>query len=212
MGHPLKNKKLYKQALVHKSFNKTKNNERLEFLGDAVLSSVVSETLYNLDLSESEGILSSKRALIISRKNLNNIAKEILDEKYLIHKTKRISENMYGNYLEAIIGALYLDQGLKRTERFIKDKILDRPRLNKEHQKDFKSKLITWSNNEKNKINFIVLDSLGPDHKKKYNIAFLLNGEIIKTYWAYSIKEGEQALAKIIYKEIDERNSLARRN
>ena len=97
MGYPLKNKKLYKQALVHKSFNKTKNNERLEFLGDAVLSSVVSETLYNLDLSESEGILSSKRALIISRKNLNNIAKEILDEKYLIHKTKTISENMYGN-------------------------------------------------------------------------------------------------------------------
>ena len=142
LGYPLKNKKLYKQALVHKSFNKTKNNERLEFLGDAVLSSVVSETLYNLDLSESEGILSSKRALIISRKNLNNIAKEILDEKYLIHKTKRISENMYGNYLEAIIGGLYLDQGLKRTERFIKDKILDRPHLNKELQKDFKSNLL----------------------------------------------------------------------
>jgi ribonuclease-3 len=137
--------------------------------------------------------LSNKRALIISRNNLNEIGKEMLDDKLLIHSVKIISHNMYGNYLEAIIGALYLDKGIKKTEKFIKKQIIDRPRINKN-------------------INFIVLESSGPDHKKKYNIGFLLNGDLIENQWSNSVKEGEQVLAKKIYEEIDERNTFTRKD
>ena len=181
-------------------------------MGDAVLSTVVSKSLYNSNPTEDEGALSNKRALIISRNNLNEIGKEMLDDKLLIHSVKIISHNMYGNYLEAIIGALYLDKGIKKTEKFIKKQIIDRPRINKNIKVDFKSKLVSWSNIQNKNINFIVLESSGPDHKKKYNIGFLLNGDLIENQWSNSVKEGEQVLAKKIYEEIDERNTFTRKD
>jgi len=211
-GYRLKNKTLYNQSLVHKSSNKLQHNERLEFLGDAVLSAIVSKTLYSSNPKEDEGTLSNKRSLIISRKNLNEIGKNILDDKLLIHNVKNITLNMYGNYLEAIIGALYLDGGIEKTENFIKKKIIDRTRLNNNIKVDFKSKLVSWSNIQNKNINFIVIESSGPDHKKKYNIGFLLNGELVENHWANSVKEGEQALAKKIYDEIDERNTFIRKD
>lgn len=181
-------------------------------MGDAVLSTVVSKTLYSSNPTEDEGTLSNKRALIISRKNLNEIGKDLLDDKLLIHSTKNISHNMYGNYLEAIIGALYLDKGIEKTEKFIKKKIIDRPRTNKNIKVDFKSKLVSWSNIQNKNINFIVIESSGPDHKKKYNIGFLLNGELVENHWSNSVKQGEQALAKKIYEKIDERNTFIRKD
>ena len=181
-------------------------------MGDAVLSTVVSKTLYSSNPTEDEGTLSNKRALIISRKNLNEIGKDLLDDKLLIHSTKNISHNMYSNYLEAIIGALYLDKGIEKTEKFIKKKIIDRPRTNKNIKVDFKSKLVSWSNIQNKNINFIVIESSGPDHKKIYNIGFLLNGELVENHWSNSVKQGEQALAKKIYEKIDERNTFIRKD
>ena len=84
----------------------------MEFLGDAVLSSVVSESLFLQSPNQEEGGLSLKRDAIISRSNLNKIAKRNLKNASFHYKTKFISENMYGNFLEAIIGAIYLDKGL----------------------------------------------------------------------------------------------------
>ncbi len=181
-------------------------------MGDAVLSAVVSKVLYNSNPEEDEGVLSNKRSLIISRKNLNEIGKEMLDDKLFVHKVKNISHNMYGNYLEAIIGALYLDKGIEKTEKFIKKEIIDRPRTNDNIKADFKSKLVSWSNIQNKNINFIVLESLGPDHNKKYNIGFLLNGELVENYWSSSVKSGEQALAKKIFEKIDERNTFIRKD
>ena len=172
----------------------------------------MSKALYSSNPAENEGTLSNKRALIISRKNLNEIGKNILDESLLVHSAKNISQNMYGNYLEAIIGALYLDKGIEKTEKFIKKHIIDRPRINKNIQINFKSKLVSWSNIQNKNINFIVIESSGPDHKKKYNIGFLLNGELVENYWSNSVKEGEQALAKKIYEKIDERNTFIRKD
>jgi len=84
----------------------------LEFLGDAILSSIVSESLFLQSPNQEEGELSLKRDAIISRSNLNKIAKRRFQNVLFYYKTKSISENMYGNFLEAIIGAVYLDKGL----------------------------------------------------------------------------------------------------
>ena len=181
-------------------------------MGDAVLSAVVSKVLYSSNPQEDEGVLSNKRSLIISRKNLNEIGKEMLDDKLFVHKVKNISHNMYGNYLEAIIGALYLDKGIEKTEKFIKKEIIDRPRTNDNIKADFKSKLVSWSNIQNKNSNFIVIESSGPDHNKKYNIGFLLNGELVENHWSSSVKSGEQALAKKIFEKIDERNTFIRKD
>ena len=117
---------------------------------------------------------------------------------------------MYGNYLEAIIGALYLDQGIEKTKTFIEKKILAKPKINKASKKDFKSKLMRWSVHHKKNINFIVLDSVGPDHKKKHNIGLMLEGRVIKTHWAYSVKEGEQNVSKQLYEQINGRDTFFR--
>ena len=175
-----------------------------------MLSCIVSEALYNRGLNDNEGVLSKKRDLIISRENLNNIAKEMLDKKLLKHNAIKISKNMYGNYLEAIIGALYLDQGIEKTKTFIEKKILAKPKINKASKKDFKSKLMLWSVHHKKNINFIVLDSVGPDHKKKHNIGLMLEGRVIKTHWAYSVKEGEQNVSKQLYEQINGRDTFFR--
>jgi len=176
-----------------------------------VLSCVISEILYNRDPNDNEGALSKKRALIISRENLNNIAKEMLDEKLLKHNAINISKNMYGNYLEAIIGAFYLDQGIEKTKTFIEKEILANPKINRASKKDFKSKLMLWSSHHKKNINFIVLDSVGPDHKKKHNIGLMLEGRVIKTHWAHSVKEGEQHVSKQLYEQINGRDTFFRR-
>ena len=98
-------------ALHHKSYNKKHNNERLEFLGDVILSIIVSETLYYRNKNDDEGRLSKKRERIISRKNLNEKAKSVFKEEWLKHKAKNITDNMYGDFLEALIGGIYLEKG-----------------------------------------------------------------------------------------------------
>jgi len=202
LGGPVKNKDIYRQALIHKSANKEFNNERLEFLGDAVLSLVVSENLYCSRPEEEEGLLSKKRDLIISRRTLNKIAETFFDKSALIYSSKEISENMYGNYLEAFIGAVYLDQGIEKTKEFVEKTIINEITLEKQSKEDFKSKLIEWADQQKKKINFVLLEELGPDHNKKHKIGLMLEEKIIDTCWSSTIKKGEQALSKKAYKKL----------
>jgi ribonuclease-3 len=191
-----KNRSIYRQALIHKSANKEFNNERLEFLGDSVLSIIVSEYLYSRDLKEGEGVLSKKRDLIISRKTLNKIAEGLFDKKSLSYSSKEVSENMYGNYLEALIGAIYLDQGIEAAKGFVEQKIISQIALETENKEDFKSKLIEWADQHKKKINFVLLETSGPDHNKRHKVGLMLGEKTIDTCWASTIKKGEQALSK----------------
>ena len=155
MGFSTKENKIYKKALTHKSFNKNWNNERLEFLGDAILSSVVSESLFLQSPDQEEGGLSLKRDAIISRSNLNKIAKRNFKNVSFHYKTKSISENMYGNFLEAIIGAIYLDKGLLPTKQFIQRLILTGEEVSVKNQ-DFKSELYLLAKKKRKKINFVL--------------------------------------------------------
>ena len=152
---------IYKQALLHKSSSiKTKgrllNNERLEFLGDAILDAVVADIVYKKFEGKREGFLTNTRSKIVQRETLNNVAVKIGLDKLVKYTTRQSSHNSYmsGNAFEALIGAIYLDRGYRACKWFMEERIIKQYlNLEKVSRKEvnFKSKLIEWS--QKNKFN-----------------------------------------------------------
>ena len=173
----------------------------MEFLGDAILSSIVSESLFLQSPDQEEGKLSLKRDAIISRSNLNKIAKRRFQNVLFHYKTKFISENMYGNFLEAIIGAVYLDKGLTLTKKIVKRLILTGEEATVKNQ-DFKSELYLLAKKQKQKINFVHMDQKGPDHKKSHKIGLMVDEKIIDFCWSPTIREGEIKLSQKMLSQI----------
>ena len=147
---------VYEQAFLHKSSSvedsdgKWLNNERLEFLGDAVLDAIVADIVYKHFQNKREGFLTNTRSKIVQRETLNRVAVELGLDKMVVYSAKLSSHNnhMYGNALEALIGAIYLDQGYRACYRFINDVIIKRYiDLDNIARKEvnFKSSLIEWS-------------------------------------------------------------------
>ena len=209
LGFSSKGKKKIQKALVHKSYNKAYNNERLEFLGDTIIGSVVSEYFYYANTKSDEGDLSKKRDSVISRKNLNQVAKEIFADIDLKHKTKKISDNMYGSFLEALIGAIFIENGYEEAKRFITKRIINQHKQNQKPLQDFKGMLIFEANSANKKIKFVKLDHEGPDHKRRHKIGLIIDGEKTMTCWSKTIKEGEQILSKRAYEKLYENSSHA---
>lgn len=157
---------LYKQAFIHSSSYKeaTSNNERLEYLGDAVLDAIISEILFNRFPKKTEGFLTETRAKIVSRKKLGQIAKNMGMGEYLKLLNKNIvintSSSILGNTLEALIGAIYLDAGYKKTYRFIVHKIV-KPLVDLEKlvatEFNFKSRLVEWCQKHNNQLAFEII-------------------------------------------------------
>lgn len=169
----------------------------------------MSEHFFYANKNSSEGDLSIKRDSVINRKNLNQVAKEIFADTKLRHKTKTISENMYGDFLEALIGAIYIENGYEDAKKFVVQRIINK---NKNHQKlteDYKGKLILKASQENKKINFVKLAHKGPDHKRRHKIGLLFEGKTLMTCWSNTIKEGERNLSKRAYKKLYENNSHA---
>ena len=201
LGYRPKNLKLYKQALTHKSYKQRGglHNERLEFLGDAVLGSVVGMLLYQNFPKGNEGFLSQMRSKIVSRKTLNRIALEIKLNKLVRHHKSAAHRSLYGNALEALIGAIYLDRGHYKAVKFIQETLLF-PHLNLEELTtealSYKSKALEWGQQNKKEVIFKVLESTGKDHKKSYKVALFLEGEKIVEGTGTSIKRAEEQAAK----------------
>lgn len=144
---------LYEQAFTHRSSHNTpegkrsNDNERLEFLGDAVLGIAVADILYKHFPNQKEGFLTSTRSKIVQRETLNRIALEMGLDKMMVSTVRPQTHNSYilGNALEALIGAIYLDQGYRRCRRFVQERMIDRyTPLDKVAQKEvnFKSNLL----------------------------------------------------------------------
>ena len=166
------NIQLYKQAFLHKSQSieddegKWLNNERLEFLGDAILSAVVADIVYKHFQNKREGFLTNTRSKIVQRETLNRVAVQIGLDKLIKYTTKQSSHNSYmcGNAFEALIGAIYLDRGYRACKKFMEERIINQYlNLEKISRKEvnFKSKLIEWS------------------QKNKFNIEFNLTGQSV---------------------------------
>ena len=196
--------RIYEQALLHKSSSvKTEkgrplNNERLEFLGDAILDAVIGDIVYQKFEGKREGFLTNTRSKIVSRESLNRIAEQIGLLKLIKFNTRQSAHNSYmgGNAFEALVGAIYLDRGYEYCKFFMERRIigtyLD---LNKVSRKEvnFKSKLIEWT--QKNKVE-IVFDLIDQSYDE-FNSPVFVSEVLIEGIHAckgkgYSKKESQQ--------------------
>jgi ribonuclease-3 len=165
-GFKVKRNTIYDQAFIHKSKQKKEHNERLEFLGDSVLNIIVSDYLFKHFAKDNEGELSKKRSYIISRKNLNIIGKQIIAKDLIKHNVDKVSDNMFGNCLEALIGAIFIKEGLIKTNDFVINKIIIKSINNNFSDIDFKSKLILRCQKEVKKLRLKKFKNLVQDTKK----------------------------------------------
>lgn len=201
LGFYPKNLELYKQALTHKSYKQKGglDNERLEFLGDAVLGAVIAEIVYTKFPKRNEGFLTQMRSKIVSRKTLNKLALEIGLNKLVRYHSSAAHQSLNGNALEALLGAIYLDKRYEDVFLFIQNKLLlPHISINKLTQEviSYKSKVLEWGQQHKKTITFKVLQSSGQDHKKQYKVALFLEEDKISEGEGSSIKRAEEAAAQ----------------
>lgn len=197
---------LYKLAFYHRStFNEltelAQNNERLEYLGDALLNSISAEYLYQKYPNGNEGFLTKMRSKIVKRKTLNYIADAMgLDTLLMEFNRTHISTSMLGNALEALIGAMYLELGYERTKKFvIKDlfrKYLDIHDL-EQNDDNFKSKLLEWGQKHGHDVQFKVISKFKQDHRDRYRVVVAVNGEDLSTAEDFNKKNAEQQASEV---------------
>lgn len=212
---------LYEQALLHKSSSiKLKdgrwiNNERLEFLGDAILDAIVADIVFKEFEYKKEGFLTNMRSKIVQRETLNRLALEIGIDKLIKTSTRNTTPNthMYGNALEALIGAIYLDQGYRAAKRFVFERLIQE-HLNIESvaelEANYKSRLIEWSQKQKISVSFDLIDSfVNENNTPIFKTAVIIMGEQAGLGTGYSKKESQQKAAKEAYNKL-QRNTTFR--
>lgn len=214
MGFFPRNIRYYQQALLHKSTSlrsdkgRPLNNERLEFLGDAILDAIVGDIVYNHFEGRREGFLTNTRSKIVQRETLNKLAVEIGLDKLVKYSSRSSSHNsyMYGNAFEAFIGAIYLDQGYDRCKQFMEEKIfknhIDLDKMSRK-EVNFKSKLIEWSQKEKVEVSFeLIKQFLDEDYNPMFHTEVRVEGISAGTGRGYSKKESQQNAAQMALKKI----------
>ena len=209
-----RNKNLLIKSLTHKSFNKTDNNEKIEFLGDRVLGLVIAKKLLELYPDEKEGILDKKFASLVNKNTCLEIAKKIELNKYILtidgNKKKKIEDKVIADSCEALIGAIYLDKGFNFTEKIIMNLWKSNIERSVITQIDAKTKLQEYSLKRFKKLPiYKVISNTGPRHKPIFKISVKLINS--KTYLAegMSKKDAEQKAALICLNEV-EKNDLGR--
>ena len=207
LGFSIKKNGPIKRALRHKSYAGKINNERLEFLGDSILSTVVSEHYFKKYNEYNEGMLSRARDRIISRQNLNMLGTKLLENVELKHKTNRITKKMYGDFLEALIGGVFLEKGYKQAQDFIIKNIINKNPAKAPIIIDYKGILINKLKNENKKVKFERISETGPEHEKKHKVGLLVDGKTQLTCWSKTIKEAEYKLSKALFKNLYENNT-----
>jgi ribonuclease-3 len=210
LGVKFKNKKLLEQAFVHRSYLnenpgcKLKNNERLEFLGDAVLELIITNYLFE-NYPNPEGELTTWRAALVNSKMLSEVANSLGFNDYLLlskgekQDTGRARQFILANTLEAVVGAIYLDQGLKRAEKFVEKKLVCRlPRVLKEKlYLDPKSQFQEEAQGHVGITpSYEVLKESGPDHAKSFVIGVYLNSELVAKGKGPSKQTGQEDAAR----------------
>jgi len=204
------NIKLYHQAFMHNSAVLHKNterysNERLEFLGDAVIDLVVAEFVFKKFPGKGEGYLTEMRSKIVSREQLSSIARKLGIEKFLtlnesLRKTKTI--NLYGiagNALEAFTGAIYLDHGFNVARKFVVTKLIqpyiDIENLDTIHE-NYKSILIQWGQKNKKIIEFRLTEELPERHGRLFKMGVFINNELLLEATHQTKKKAEQLVSE----------------
>lgn len=206
LGFVPRDLRLYQLALVHKSVSALKfkditiNNERLEYLGDSVLNTIVSEYLYNYFTEKDEGFLTQMRSKIVNREFLNNIAIKLGIPNILQAKiNNEYRKYIYGDALEALVGALFLNKGYEKTKQIIIERII-KNHINIEKLKnveiDFKSKILEWGQKNKKNIIFTSYEEEKDNNSNTFIAQLLISDEIYGRGMGHSKKEAEQMAAK----------------
>lgn len=193
----------YRRAFTHRSSNKLDENghqinyERLEFLGDAMLGSVIAAHLFNQVPTGDEGYLTKMRSKIVSREHLNELGRDLNLIKWVESKVsaQHFGENIHGNLFEALIGAIYLDRGFSYCEKFIYKKVIvpyvDIPKLEGKVI-SYKSLVIEWCQKEKKPFHYEVYEDNGTEGQKHFAVKLKIDGRIIARARATSKKKAEE--------------------
>ncbi|MDZ4748062.1 MAG: ribonuclease III [Saprospiraceae bacterium] len=201
VGFTPSNLQIFKQAFSHKSASDPKlhtvtSNERLEYLGDSILSTIVAEYLFQKYPNSNEGFLTKMRSKIVKRKTLNRIADDMgIDVVLQDNNDTRLSDSMKGNALEALVGAIYLEKGFDKTKEIVVKKILRR-HLNIQELEDnddnYKSQLLEFCQKNGNDIDYRVIERFKMENRDRFKIAVYVNGKEIASGEDFNKKSAEQ--------------------
>jgi ribonuclease-3 len=202
---------LFKLAFFHKStFSNAEyaisNNERLEFLGDAVLSTIVGEYLFKKYPNSDEGFLTKMRSKIVKRNSLDEIADKMGLDIFLAHYNQtRLSKSMLGNALEALVGAIYIEVGYNRTKDYVINRILRRYLDIHElemYDDNFKSQLLEWCQKNGHQIDYRVLAKYKSEKRDKFKVAVYIDGKKLGTADDFNKKSAEQLASERAMKSL----------
>ncbi|MBS1530451.1 MAG: ribonuclease III [Bacteroidetes bacterium] len=203
------NLSLYRLAFRHKSVAQNlkkgikNSNERLEFLGDAVLGSVVAEVLFKLYPYEDEGFLTELRSKIVNRSNLNQLGRKLGFEELIQYDNRMVNSarqgSLLGDAFEALIGAIYLDKGYDFTKNFLINQIIkshiDIHKL-EQTETNFKSKLIEWCQRHGKDIIFELIENKEGESNKLFTVQAIIDGEIMGAGKEFNKKNAEKLAAE----------------
>jgi ribonuclease-3 len=204
------NLKYYKKAFTHRSSNILDddglplNYERLEFLGDAMLSSVIAAHLYNVVPTGDEGYLTKMRSKIVSREHLNELGRDLNLIEFVESKVspQHFGENIHGNLFEALVGAIFLDKGYDGCENFIQKRVIlpyvDIARLEGKVI-SYKSLVIEWCQKEKKHFYYDVYDDNGIDGQRFFGVKLSIDDKVVAKSRATSKKKAEEIASKRAY-------------
>jgi ribonuclease-3 len=203
---------LYEQAFIHSSIRSTQegrriNNERLEFLGDAIISAIISDIVYKRFPNKREGFLTNTRAKIVQRESLNKIALELGIDKKINSKKYALIHNkyMWGNALEALIGAVYLDKGYSFTCEFIERIVEKYLKLDKIATKEvnFKSRLLEWGQKNRLLVEFELIETFTDDEGAPvFQTSVTLEGMPLAVGIGNTKKESQQISARTVLRKL----------
>jgi len=209
LGFTPGNISLYKQAFLHSSKRENVNNERLEFLGDAVLGTVIAEHLFKLFPYKDEGFLTQLRSKIVNGQNLQSLALKLGIDKYLkvgLKESEKSKSSVYGDAFEALIGAVYLDKGFTVCRNFILKRIV------KMHvdidalmstDTDFKSRLQIYCQKNKLNLEYRLLSEEQKGKTKVFVVQVFINNKPYVIFENYSKRVAEQKAAQLTLEELN---------
>lgn len=207
LGFKPKKLEIYKRAFLHRSANQKDkkgnpmNYERLEFLGDSMLGTIISKHLYKEVPAGDEGYLTKMRSKIVSRKHLNELGKDLDLLRFLESRIPKahFGENIYGNVFEALVGAIYLDRGYDYCEKFISSRVIE-PYVDIEQLEgqviSYKSLVIEWCQKQKKEFQFEVYEDTGKDPVKHFAVKLWIEGRIMAKARATSKKKAEEKASR----------------
>ncbi|MCB9174550.1 MAG: ribonuclease III [Flavobacteriales bacterium] len=200
---------LYEQAFTHKSMllgtekQAYESNERLEFLGDSILGTITSVYIFKKFPFKDEGFLTQLRSKLVSRQFLNNLAYKIGIDTFVQSNIDRESKTIMGDALEALIGAIYLDKGFKKTEKFVLQQLFEHHVVIEDvldKETDFKSRTIEYAQKGKHKIEFET-EELGEVNKRFYKTKLFIDNQLVGVGEAANKKTSEQIACEQFFKE-----------